>query len=149
MSLTPNIDYVFIPKVTLILEQITFACVVATKKYIFVVPKEGLSGHGRTINTTTYTVNSKDPISGIKEYLENKDITVKDLEDFLNQILFEDLGLSKDGYLVEVGKMAEFNIKAGFFSKGIYYKKPGDKGFTGIAISGKENAINLKNFYGK
>ena len=149
MALTNGVDYVFVPKATLILEQITFACLVATKKYIFVIPKEGISGQGRIITTTTYSINSKDPISGIKEYLENKDITVKDLEDFLNKTLFEELGLSRDTYLIEVAKLTEFNIKASFFSKGIYFKKPGDKGFTGFPVSGKENAINLKNFYGK
>lgn len=149
MAITNGVDFIFIPKTTLVLDQITFACIVATPKYIFVVPKEGISGSGRTINTTKYTIRSTDPITGIKEYLENKDLTIKELEEFLNKILFEDLNLKKDQFLIEIGKQHDLMIKASFFSKGIYYKKTGDRGYTGIAISGKDNALKLKNFYGK
>lgn len=149
MAISADVNFIFIPKATLILDQITFACIIATPKYIFIVPKEGISGQGRTINTTKYTINSTDPITGIQEYIQNKDLNIKDLEDFLNKILFEDLNLQKDQFFIEIAKHPELMIKASFFSKGIYYKKTGAKGYTGIAISGKDNAIKLKNFYGK
>lgn len=149
MSLTKGKDYVFAPKATLVTHAVVFASLVGTRKHIFVVPKEDISGGGSTIETTKYSISGDNLTEGVEKILQDPDMTIDELEKTLNKILFEDLKLDKDRYLLEIGKLAEFNVKAGFFSKGVYYKKPEDKRFKGIGISGKESAQAFQAFYGK
>lgn len=144
MSLTANQDYVFIPKITLVLNGVTFASLIATRKYIFIVPFENIADAGSKVATTTFSIDQKNPQEFLSEFLKDSDLTVAKLEESLMKIINND----PQSYL-EIATLQEFNIKASFFSKGIYYKKAGDRGFKGIGVSGKENALALKQFYGK
>ena len=144
MALTEKKDFVFVPKATLVLNGVTFACVVATRKYLFVVPFESISEVGRYTETETVSIGGTTPEEYIMNLVKLPDITVSKLEETLMKVIEKN-----PDYFVEIAALAEFNIKAGFFSKGVYYKKPGDRGYTGIGISGKQNALNLQEFYGK
>lgn len=144
MSLTANSDYVFVPKITLVTQGVTFASLVATRKYLFIVPFENIAGNGSKVTTTTFFIDEKNPQEFLAEFLKSSDLTVAKLEEAIMKIIEND----PDSYL-EIATLRELNVKAGFFSKGIYYKKEGDRGFRGIGISGKENALALKQFYGK
>lgn len=144
MALTEKKDFVFVPKATLVLKGVTFACVVATRKYLFVIPFENISEVGRYVQTETVSIGGSSPEEFVRGLAQLPDMTVAKLEETLMKVIEKN-----PDYFVEIAALAEFNIKAGFFSKGVYYKKPGDRGYTGIAISGKQNALNLQEFYGK
>lgn len=144
MSLSAGHDYVFVPKVTLVLNGVTFAALVGTRKYLFIVPFESIAEAGRRVQTTKFSIDEKNPQEFLPQFLASPDLTLAEVEEFLMKTIEKD-----PQYYLEIASLSEFNIKAGFFSKGIYYKKPGDRGFSGIGISGKENALALKEFYGR
>lgn len=144
MTLTAKQDYVFIPKVTLVLNGVTFATVVGTRKYMFIIPFESIAEVGRRVHNTKFSIDEKNPQEFLPQLLASTDMNVAQLEEYLMDLIEKN-----PQYYIEIASLAEFNIKAGFFSKGVYYKRPGDRGFTGFGISGKENALALKEFYGR
>ena len=135
MTITRNTDYVFAEKSTLVSGGVVFVSVIGTKNHIFIIPKEKLSGAGRTV------INEKFGTDWLKELLSNLQTTKESFEKTLRGKLIPT-------YILDINLFTDFNIKTSFFSKGLYYKKTGDRGWSGLPLS-KNDALDFKNFYGK
>lgn len=148
MSIAENKDFVFAPKGTIIANGVVSVCILGTREYLFAIPLENISGSGITVSQTKYSINNQDVLSGIKSVLEDPEIDYKQLQITILNLL-SDWGIDQSKHAFEIAKLTEFNIKAGLFSKGIYLKSTTDKFRQGIAVSGKEEILKFKNFYGK
>lgn len=148
MSVTEAKDFVFAPKGTIIANGVVSVCILGTRDYLFAIPLENIQGAGTTISQTKYSIDGQDVLSGIKSLLEDPELDSKKLQTIILSLL-SDWGIDQGKHAFEVAKLLEFNIKAGFFSKGIYLKSATDKFRQGIAVSGKDQILKFKNFYGK
>jgi hypothetical protein len=148
MAITEPKDFVLAPKGTIIANGVVSVCILGTREYLFAIPLENISGSGTTVNQTKYSINNQDVLSGIKSLLEDPEIDSKQLQITILKLL-SDWGLDQSKHAFEIANLMEFNIKAGFFSKGIYLKSPTDKFRQGIAVSGKDQILKFKNFYGR
>lgn len=145
MAIVQGTDYVFVPKVTVILDGVTFASLVATRRYLFLLPKESHAGAGRAITQTTFTVDGKGVREVVEKLLADPSTDIEQLEEALTQLL-QGQGLLNE-YRIERNSLEEFMLKDGFLSKGIYYRKPGGSRRT-IAGVPKADIAALRGLYG-
>lgn len=146
MPLTAKSDFVFSPKSTVILNGITNCAVLGTSRAIYLIPIQNMSGAGSTVTTSKTSIGGADPISGIQAILNDPSQSIESLEKWAESLIKKDLGLSED-YIIVVDQLSEFNIKMGFFSKGIYYKR-GESRRQAIAGVPKAILQEFKEFYG-
>lgn len=145
MAIVENSDYVFVPKVTVILGGVILASLVATKKHLYIVPSEIHSGAGRRISIETFNVGDVGVVEGLR-HIFTAAADVDALERTLDHLLQDDGRV--DDLRVSVQGLEEFAIKSGFLSKGIYYRRPG-AGRSAIAVSGGREVVRtLQQFYG-
>lgn len=147
MPLVQNIDFVLAPKVTLTygLGILSGLCV-GTLHYLFIIPKENIGGIGRTNKIAEYELNGKSVAQSVEEMLKETGINKEQLEHRLKDMLCK-LPDGEEKLMIEINKLQSFKVKSGFFRNGIYFKRNGDKGFRGIAISGTKNAELFSAFY--
>lgn len=72
---------------------------------------------------------------------------VKELESKFKQLI-KDWNLREDDFMIDISSMKSFEIKTGFFTKGIYYKRSNERR-KAASISGKENILRFKEFFGR
>lgn len=147
MSIQKDRDFVFISKGTSVIEGITFAFIIGTKQHLFIFPFENIAGAGNVVETTKFSIGGKKPQEYFSELVKQSDLTVEELERITREKMKE-VNLAEDKYLFDLSSLEEFNIKMGFFSKGLYLKRPGQSR-VGIGVSGKEDLLKAKEFYGK
>ena len=148
MAIIETKDYVFAPKTTLVAGGIVTGYCLGTKKYLFFIPLSKLEGAGDYTTTTKYRIDGQSIIDGLKMILNNEDMTIPTLEAKIFE-LFNNWDVDQTVYAVDISTLSEFDIKIGFFSKGIYYKTPTQNRRSVLAISGKQTLIGFKNFYGR
>lgn len=140
--LTEKKDFIIVPKVTLIMQGVVFAVLVCTRKNIFVVPFETIESAGRDVEIETTTIGGTDPATYLTALAKSLS-DVSELENRLMELINKD-----PEYFLKIADLAEFKIKAGFFSRGIYYKKPNQSGFKAFGVGSKQTALDLQQFYG-
>ena len=148
MTLRNLQDLVICPKVSYMMDLgICTATAVATRNKIYLIPKEAIGGGGTTVTTTKFTIGGLDPVHAIERWLQEPDMNLTELDQRLCSMITQDWKLPLEKHVLNIGSFSEFKIKAGWFSRGIYYKMPGQRGWRAVAVSGKEYALALQNFY--
>lgn len=148
MALRNLQDLVICPKVSFMIDLgICTASAIATRSKIYLIPKDAIGGGGTTVTTTTFTIGGVEPIKAIESWLAEPNMNLTELDTRLTKMITQDWKLSLEKYVLDVNAFAEFKIKAGWFSRGIYYKMPGQRGWRAVSVSGKEYALALQNFY--
>lgn len=147
MSIQKDRDFVFVSKGTVAIDGVNFCFIIGTRRFIFIFPYENIAGGGRIIENTKYTVGGKKPQEFFAELVTDPDLTVEKFEEIVREKM-ANVQLSEDKYLFDLTQLEEFNIKLSFFAKGIYLKRSGQSR-VGIGVSGKEDILKAKEFYGK
>jgi len=147
MAIQKDRDFIFVSKGTVMIEGVTFSFIIGTRRFMFVFPYENIAGAGNVVETNKYTIGGKKPQEFFAELITDPDLTVEKFEEIVREKMAS-VQLSEDKYLFELAKLEEFNIKMGFLSKGIYLKRLGQSR-VGIGVSGKEDILKAKEFYGK
>lgn len=147
MAIQKDRDFIFVSKGTVMIEGVTFSFIIGTRRFLFVFPYENITGAGNVASTTKYTIGGKKPQEFFAELITDPDLTVEKFEEIVREKMAS-VQLSEDKYLFELAKLEEFNIKMGFLSKGIYLKRSGQSR-VGIGVSGKDDVLKAKEFYGK
>jgi hypothetical protein len=138
-------DYVLAPKVTLLTGPgVTSGFLVGTRRFLFVVPIDAIRGAGRSVTTTTFTIDGRTPLESVRSLLAAPALTLPELEEAMHRLL----STVEGEWIVPIEALAEFRVKTGWFSRGVYYKRSGDRGYRGFPISGREHAERVRSFYG-
>ena len=86
MALQANQDYVYVPTIDvnegLMTGTITKACLVGTKRFLFVVPMEAVHAQGTFMgDTTKWTLDAANPRESVEKLLAQDDLTVEQLRE--------------------------------------------------------------------
>lgn len=152
MALRENVEYVFAPEITVILNK---ACFVGTKKHMYVVPDERMAVEKslgelfanaltRTTVLESITLGDQPPRQVIAEILAAGDTTLDSLHEF-----FTKLKAQWDAVvIVDLDGLDKLKVKAGFFGGSITAKQMGKMGYTAVATSiPKPQRDTIKSFY--
>jgi hypothetical protein len=147
MALQANQDYVYVPTIDvnegLMTGTITKACLVGTKKFLFVVPMEAVHAQGTFMgDTTKWTLDAANPRESVEKLLAQDDLTVEQLEETLKGLLEGD----EQRRVFELGSVEKFQVKTGWLSGGVHIQVPGE-GKKAMNIRGKEHKQALGAFY--
>lgn len=146
MSLEYGVDYVFCPKSTYVGSAgIGDGCLVGTKRLVLVVPlKIETVVWNRSITTTTFQLGNEPVNTGIGRVLTQPEATLGELEQLMSTIHSDLTG----AVLHDVGHYARVRVRAGWFSRGIYFsEKEKGPGWKGYPLKGKEMAQHWVAFY--
>jgi hypothetical protein len=101
--------------------------------------------HSQKVVTTTYSLGDKGIVDGLRELLDNQDLTLDGLNEFLHGLGSD----SGDCDIIDLEQVARIKVRSGMFSRGIYTneKESGMGGWKGYPIKGKESAETFIEFY--
>lgn len=133
MPLTPDTDYVLCEKSTRVTPAgVTMGFVVGLPDCFVWLPSRAVSGAGRTHVRTTYRLADGPPLDAVRAMLADPAAT----PDQVRATLRELASGSEAGLVVDTAELAALRVKTGWFSRGLYYKQPGDRGWSGFPLSG-------------
>ncbi len=133
MPMIDGTDYVLCEKTTRVTPAgVTMGFVVGLPRCFVCLPSRAISGAGRTHIRTTYSLAEGPPLSAVKAMLADGSVTPAVAEATLRELA----GSTDAGLVVDTKGLAALRVKTGWFSRGLYYKQPGDRGWSGFPLSG-------------
>jgi hypothetical protein len=146
MTVEAGRDYVFAPNMTYHGNAgIGDGCLLGTMKSLLMIPLKTMSGAGRKIVTSTYTLGGKSPAETILNLLSEPSLNAEGLEEVMKELV----GKLQGSVLADLTTIGRVKVKAGMFSRGIYYneKASGLGGWSGYPLKGKPKAEEFLKFY--
>jgi hypothetical protein len=146
MALIHGTDYVFCPKATYVGKLgVGDGCLIGTRNLLLLLPSRvDKVEWNRYIEVRIFQLGD-DPVNvSIQRVLEGEGLTVDELEVFMRDAAAKLPG-SEVG---ELTQMKRVRVRAGFFSRGIYYSvKDKGVGWKGYPLKGKAMAQSWVDFY--
>jgi len=145
MSLNPGVDYVLCTKTTYMGEAgVTYGFVLGFPGCLLSISSKALAGAGFSHTRTTYALNGATPLAAIQSMLADPGVTAAQAEQTARELAAAVPG----SRVVELARLAALRVKTGWFSRGIYYKQPGDRGWSGLPLAdGSASAEAFAKFY--
>ncbi|HGG57454.1 MAG TPA: hypothetical protein ENK31_06625 [Nannocystis exedens] len=132
MPMIDGTDYVLCTKTTRMTSAgVTTGFVVGLPNCIVCLPTRAFAGAGRTHVRTTYSLAEGPPLTVVQAMLADPQVTPQQAESTLRELASK----SEAALVVETARLAALRIKLGWFSRGLYYKQPGDRGWSGFPLS--------------
>lgn len=120
----------------------------ATKRYLFVVPFKSLQFESYRRNvTSSFSLEGLDPREALPALLKQDEATVENIEAYLLDALAD-----TEGQIVDLTKTDAFKISLGggllgWLKKGLYYKPAGARGWSAVTGIKKRDLAPLHEFY--
>ena len=145
MPMIEGTDYVLCTKTTRVTSAgVTMGFVVGLRDCVVCLPTRAIAGAGRTHVRTTYSLAEGPPLAAVQAMLTDPQVTPQQAEATLRELASS----SEAGLVVETAGLAALRVKSGWFSRGLYYKQPGDRGWSGFPLSdGAACAKAFASFY--
>lgn len=146
MGLVENQDFVLSPKTTYFGPAgLGEGCLLGTKRCLLGLPKV-IDTHvwNHSITTTTYSVDGRDPVAAIRHLAALGETNIDVFEQWMRN-----LGAQASGAVfVELASQKRLKVKAGWFSKGVYYsEKQSGPGWGAFTLGAKPDALAFVDFY--
>lgn len=139
-------DYLFLENCTLVLiSAMAKGCVVCLPNKIFAFSTFDWQATTRKITETTFYIDGEPTAEALKKKLQDPELTSSQVESLITELAQK----HPQAEIISLPEVTNFKVKAGWFSRGIYFKPKGKIGYSGITISGKENALACAEFYQK
>ena len=149
MSVNVGTDCVLsAPFTTLGKSGINDVILLATKRYLFVVPFKSLEFESyRRHVTSSFSLAGVDPREALPALLQQDEATVENVEAYLLETLAD-----TEGQIIDVTKADAFRISLGggllgWLKKGLYFKAPGARGWSSVTGIKKRDLAALHGFY--
>jgi len=136
------------PFTTLGKSGINDVILLATKRFLFVVPFKSLEFESyRRHVTSSFSLAGVDPREALPALLKQDEATVENIEAYLQEALAD-----TEGQVIDVTDTDAFKISIGggllgWLKKGLYYKAPGARGWSGVTGIKKRDLATLHGFY--
>ena len=120
----------------------------ATKRFMFVVPFKSLQFESyRRHITSSFSLEGVDPREAVPALLKHEDATVENIEAYFQEALAD-----TEGQVIDVTALDALRIRLGggllgWLKKGLYYKPPGARGWSGVTGIKKRDLAALHDFY--